>query len=63
MRKRGWGLRGRKTVTGGQEVEVVGRRRLNHSPDLRDLRKPREAVRLRFKKASGSQTGPSKVSG
>lgn len=61
MRKRGWGLRGRKTVTGGQEVEVVGRRRLNHSPDLRDLRKPREAVRLRFKKASGSQTGPSKA--
>jgi hypothetical protein len=73
-KKKGWGLRGREgrrtTASAGQRyskfevispAEITGRHRLNQSPDLRDLRKPREAVRLRFKKATGSETKASKA--
>ena len=50
-----------EVVSDREVTGVTGRRRLNHSPDLRELHKPREAVRLRFKKTAGSQARPSKV--
>ena len=73
---RGWRLRGkegRQTVATDQRYSrfevisdtevtgVTGRRRLNRSPDLRDLRRPRDVAKMRFKMPTGSQTGVSKV--
>ena len=72
-RKKGWRRRGREERKSEQRYskfevisdrEVSGRQRLDRSPDLRDLTRPREAaVRLKFKKTAGSQTGTSKVCG
>ena len=50
-----------EVITDGEVVEATGRRRLNRSPDFRNLRKTKDTVKMRFKKPTGSQTGVSKV--
>lgn len=42
------------------DSEIVGRKRLNHSPDLREMRRARDSL-LRSKKPTGSKPGVSKV--
>ena len=43
------------------DSEAVGRKRLNHSPDLHDLRRARDSLHMKFRKPTGSRPRVSKV--